>query len=445
MINQGHARAGWASVDITPPLGLPMGGRGPRISPGKELLDPLEAKVLWLEDGHGGRQLWVSLDLVGLGARSSAQMRQDLAMQTGVDVEAIVLNFAHVHSGPMANSEKYASGAPKPAGLRAYEAGLVERVVAAAVDAGRALREVRVEAHRGDSHIGVNRRNRGESGEMEMRPNAEGLCNPDLWVLDLVSASGRAVLYSYGCHPVLVYGFAWNSLSADFVGVSRRHLAQGLEGETHCQFLQGLAGNVRPRIVADFESLTFRPATPEDVVRAGTELAEDVLGALGKTGDELELRLKAAAGRVLLVQDRERIPSREFWRKLSRSEDELDRHLGTYWGERMDRGLPPVEAALFEIGLLSLADGHDIAWMGGEPVAEWQEVLRRSLRDEDLTVWGYCQDVPCYLPTDALLPEGGYEAVKSRFYNRDGPAPFRPGLDAEVSRQFQRLKKRLSY
>lgn len=445
MTNKNHARAGWASADITPPLGLPMGGRGSRLSPGKEVMDPLEAKVLLLEDDRGGRQLWVSLDLVGLSTRSGAQLRLDLSMQTGIDLEAIVLNFVHVHSGPMANADKYAACMEKPAGLREYEAVLIERVVAAAVTAGQNVQDVTVGVHRGHSSIGVNRRNRNEQGEMEMRPNADGTCNPDLWVLNLVSASERAIVYSYGCHPVLVYGYAWNSLSADFVGISRRHLAGSFKEETHCQFIQGLAGNVRPRIVADYEANAFRKATPDEVQQTGTELANDVLSALEEPGDALELNLKAVAGRVLLAQDLERIPAPEYWKELSQSDDELEQNLGVYWGARLDKGLPPVKAVLFEIGLLRLADGHDIAWMGGEPMAEWQDILRSSLQDQALTVWGYCQDVPCYLPTDALVEEGGYEPVASRSYNKDGPAPFGAGLDAEVSRQFQRLRKRLSF
>ena len=119
--------------------------------------------------------------------------------------------------------------------------------------------------------------------------------------------------------------------------------------ETHCQFIQGLAGNVRPRIVADFESNAFRKAAPEDVQRAGTELANDVLSALEGPGDVLELNLKAVAGRVLLAQDLERIPHPDYWKELSQSDDELERNLGVYWGARLDKGLPPVAAVVFEI------------------------------------------------------------------------------------------------
>ena len=72
------SRAGRAEVEITPPLGLPMGGRGPRFAPGAEVLDPLMAQALILEDGEGNRQLWVSLDLIGLDHGRAAALRQTL-------------------------------------------------------------------------------------------------------------------------------------------------------------------------------------------------------------------------------------------------------------------------------------------------------------------------------------------------------------------------------
>ena len=57
-------QAGWADIDITPPLGLPMGGRGPRFTAGASILDPLSAQVLVLGDESGHRLLVVSVDLI---------------------------------------------------------------------------------------------------------------------------------------------------------------------------------------------------------------------------------------------------------------------------------------------------------------------------------------------------------------------------------------------
>jgi neutral ceramidase len=437
------ARAGWATADITPPLGLPMGGRGPQFAFGKEVLDPLEARVVVLEDRAGTRQLWISLDLVGVSTRTSFQMRQDVAMQTGIGMDAIVLNCVHTHAGPMANADKYAARIEKPPALVAYEDSLIGKVVRAAAEAVRNLGTVTAKVHRGGSRIGINRRNRGPDGGMDMRPNADGPCNEDLWVLDLEGDPGRAVVYSHGCHPVLVYGFAWHAISADWVGVSRRKLEAKLGVSAHCQFIQGMAGNVRPRIVSDFEANCFRKATPDDVEATGDELATDVVSALSTPGDVLELDLAAAAGSVLVAQDLDRVPSLESWMQLAESEQELDRNLGRFWSDRLHEGLAPSQGVYFDVGLLRLAEGHRIAWLAGEPVAEWLGILRRGLADERLTTWGYCQDVPCYLPCDCLLPEGGYEVERSRWYNKDGPSPFKTGIDRTILSELKKLAERL--
>ncbi len=406
-------------------------------------MDPLEARLLLLEDSQGERQLWVSLDLVGVACRTSFQMRQDLAMQTGIRFEAIVVNCVHTHSGPMTNADKYAAHIDKPPALQAYEESLIQMVLEAAATAGRSMQAVAVSVHKGESRIGINRRNRDADGEMSMRPNANGLCNPDLWVLNLIGESGRAVVYSYGCHPVLVYGFAWNALSADWVGVSRRQLATRLGEGSHCQFIQGMAGNVRPRIVSDFETNSFRAAKPEDVDKTGLEIAADVLATLESGGEGIDLDLLAAAGHVLVTQDREHMPTIDHWRELGDSEDELNRYLGEFWSGRLERGLSPSQAVYFDVGLLQLAKGHRIAWLAGEPVAEWMGILRSGLEDENLTTWGYCQDVPCYLPTDCLLPEKGYEVEMSRWYNKDGPSPFVEGIDETVLSEMRRLESQL--
>jgi len=62
------------------------------------------------------------------------------------------------------------------------------------------------------------------------------------------------------------------AISADFPALPVMCCADRSE-PTHLQFVQGFAGNVRPRIVADFEKGTFRASTPADLQEAGKQLA----------------------------------------------------------------------------------------------------------------------------------------------------------------------------
>lgn len=437
--------AGWSQVDITPPLGLPMGGRGPRYTPGASIHSPLLAQACALQDADGGCTLWISLDLIGLPHAIAESLRYQMAAHAGVPYEAVILNYAHTHSGPMVNFDEHADDRPKPEVLAAYEEALYGKVLRLACEAVARLAPAEVSLHRGTSDLGINRRRRLPSGDMAMAPNPEGVYNPDLWVLDVRAGGGdQCVLFSYGCHAVIAYGFTWDGISSDYPGVARTHLAEQLGPGTHAQFIQGLAGDVRPRILADPASGRFRTSTPDDLEAAGAGLAQDVLRALRDPGEALALDLAAAAGWVHAERDLDALPPLAHWHRLAASTDELSRNLGTYWASRIESGLSPARATPWPVGLLQLTREHKIAWLAGEAVAEWQAHLRAWLDDPRLAVWGYCQEIPGYMPTDELLPQGGYEVVQANTYGVTGPAPLAPGLNDGVQARFRDLAARLS-
>ncbi len=441
------ARAGWAEVETTPPPGLPMGGRGPRFTPGATILDPLSAQATVLEDPAGRRTLWISVDLIGLSPIIAEPLRYDLSALTGIPIEAVILNFSHTHSGPMGGFEGYATTLPKPRELDAYDGRLCQDIVRVALNAVENLQPVTVTEYRGMSLVGINRRRKHPSGEIVMGPNPNGTHNSDLWVID-ISATGsddRCVIFNYGCHPVIVYGYAWDGISADFPGVCRNVLRSELGANVHCQFIQGLAGNVRPRVLADLDQGRFRKSTPSDTVAAGTELAADIVRTLRGEGTRLALDIATAQGRFLAPRDQREIPPADHWRTLLGSDDELSRNLGGYWGERLESGMPPVKAVPWPVGLIRLAEGRRIAWIAGEVLAEWLDLVRGWLDDPNLIAWGYCQEGRGYLPTDELLPEGGYEVDRANTYTTTGPGPFAEGLDASARQTFLSLARQLQY
>ena len=50
----------------------------------------------------------------------------------------------------------------------------------------------------------------------------------------------------------------------------------------------------------------------------------------------------------------------------------------------------------------------------------------------NIVTWGYSQESKSYLPTESLLPEGGYEVVDSNLTRGSTPAPFAPGIEAAL-------------
>ena len=438
------SKAGWSQIEITPPLGLPMGGRGPRFTPGAEIIDPLLAQALVLEDSAGRRLLVISMDMIGMSYHATSELRFELMAATGIPFDAIVINASHTHSGPMTGFEGYATPVPKPRDMQAYERGLIQRTVNMVHEAIALLAPAEVHLSRGTSEIGINRRRRDAEGNMGMGPDPHGTYNRDLWVMEIKAGPRHHVAFSYGCHPVLVYSFVWDGISADWPGVCRQHLETALGSQVQAQFIQGLAGNVRPRQVADLDRGIFRkPTTAADHVAAGTQIAGDVLAAL-QHGQQVELDLAAVAGFALLPRDMDRVMPGEHWRSLAAQDDELNRNIGAYWAERLEKGPPPVAVVPWNIGLMQLAPGEIIAWMAGEPLAEWLELVRHWLGNEKLSVWGYCQDGRCYIPTDEIIAQGGYEVIPSNTYNKSGPAPFAAGINEVAKRTFLDLAAQLA-
>jgi neutral ceramidase len=436
-----NARAGWAEVDITPPLGLPMGGRGPRYAPGNEVIDPLMAQVLVLEDADNNRVMWLSLDLIGLSFERSSELRYELSAITGIPYSRIILNFAHTHSGPMVNFEKYPGSREEPPELRVYHQELRNKLLRMSLKATSHLQSVNVTLHWGESNIGINRRRELDTGEIALAPNPEGAYNPDLWLMDIqpLNQTQRCMLFSVGCHPVIVYGYAWQGISADYPGACRCALKEQYGDDVHCQFFQGLAGNVRPRILADTEEGIFRKSSADDHVKAGQQLADDITLALATPGESLDIQLACRSGWVAVRRDMNKILPLEAWQEMALSEDELTRNVGRYWSNRIILGPPLAQVSPMKVGVIYLAKSHAIAWISAEAVAEWMPIIKACDPSLIIGVWGYSQFVPTYLPTDALLAQGGYEVVNANMYEVNGPGPFAPGLDGAFSKVFKKL------
>ena len=100
--------AGWAELNITPPLGIALGGRGDLEEGASAVADSLRAQVTILSDARTEPIVLISLDLIGLPAWFSAQTTAEVTACTGIPAERIVFNCSHTHSGPLTFRELFA-------------------------------------------------------------------------------------------------------------------------------------------------------------------------------------------------------------------------------------------------------------------------------------------------------------------------------------------------
>ncbi len=405
---------------------------------------PLVGQVLALEDSRGKRLLLVSLDLIGISSALCMAMQVRLGAVAGVSPEAVVINVSHTHSGPMTHFDEFATLLSKPRNLVEYEVWLVDQMALAAGEAVGRLASATVDCYLGRCDIGINRRRFGPDGKVGMGPNPEGVYRPELFLLDLVqSESGaRCLAFSVACHPVIEVGWAPTLVSPDFPGEARAALKERFGEALHTQFFQAACGNIRPRILADLGQGVFRRCESGDAEKVGRELAQAVEETLQTPPERLKLELAVAETWAVLPKEMTVAYTREdleafVEQKGARGE------AARYWLECHPKAHSFAETVPWPVGIFSLTPNCRIAWFGGEPFAEWQELVRQTLGDERVIIWGYTGKCAGYLPLDENLPEGGYEVSGTGLFRKTGPRPLGPGINAAIAEAFRRLDERL--
>ena len=250
---------GTAAADITPPVGIAMGGYWGRRSGATHIRDRLMAKALVCGCG-AARVALVAVDLVGLDADVVRGIREKVARATGIESAAIMVCASHTHAGPLTFPFR-GMGCIDSGYLEQVSDAVVEVVVAAAADS----RQGRLYYARPPVQIGINRREPHPQGT-RIGQNPAGPVVPYAHVLRFVADDGTgATLFNHACHPV-VLGHDNLQISGDFAGAAARYIEEQTGDEA--LFVNGASGDVNPRIAN---------GSFADVERLGQELGRAVL------------------------------------------------------------------------------------------------------------------------------------------------------------------------
>ena len=78
-----------------------------------------------------------------------------------------------------------------------------------------------------------------------------------------------------------------------------------------------------------------------------------------------------------------------------------------------------------------------VVFLGGEVVVDYSLRLKRELDRDRTWINAYANDVACYIPSERVLKEGGYEGGDAMTFH-DWPAPFAPGLEKRIVDEVRR-------
>ncbi|MDB5390387.1 MAG: Neutral/alkaline non-lysosomal ceramidase, partial [Planctomycetaceae bacterium] len=98
---------------------------------------------------------------------------------------------------------------------------------------------------------------------------------------------------------------------------------------------------------------------------------------------------------------------------------------------RLDRGEALQSKLEYPIQTWSFGKSLAMVFLPGEVVVDYSLRLKRELDGQRLWITAYANDEPCYIPSERILQEGGYEGRDAMTYY-DRPGPLQAGLEKQI-------------
>lgn len=393
-------QAGVAKVDITPGEAMWMAGYGARESASTGTIHKLWAKALVIQDAQGHHGVLITMDLLGIPQKISADVRAGLQSALGLEKSQIILNSSHTHSGPVLSNalfDIYPLTSKEIRKIDRYSEVLVSQIIELVQSAHAQLEPVRIFSGNGVTRFQVNRRNNTE-GTLIKQTSLEGPNDHAVPVLKVTKSDGSmmAIAFGYACHPTVL---DTTLVSGDYPGFAQLALEQTHEG-TMALFFQGAGADQNPL-----------PRRSIPLARQyGRTLAAAVDRVLEEDMVELDPMLKTAYREIPL--DLNVPPSVESLEELCESSSAYQAR----WARRLlgqtKSGATFPENYPFPLQVWKMGN-QAIFTLGGETVVGYA-IRLKEIFGYDSIIMGYTNDVMSYIPTAKILREGGYEGASAQ-------------------------------
>jgi neutral ceramidase len=448
--NHNTLYAGAARVDITPSGNCLMGGFAARDHGCEGIHDRLYVTALALSR-HGKKLVIIGVDILALNNEQMDKIWMFADKRLNLRPDQLFINCSHTHAGPEVrptfNHETCAPGQvgkPDPA----YIDELLEKIIISADKALKSLKPAEAAWGIGETFIGINRRAPDKSIYSQQATGYENFPNPDKEidrtcpVILIKDKKGKPISLVSGasCHPTTMR-YDNYLISAEFPGVTRRILEEDLEGAPSL-FLQGIAGDVKPRQVVAGNS--FRSGNFDDIEIVGQELAADVIRTIKKGLKPLDVRIGTSLKRVALPFNKSW--NRETFRRYaSKEEAQYRRVWAEYWLKKLSQGEAVPQSIDLTLSIVELSPELRLLGIAGELLTDMGLKIKHQFKDGNTLPFGYTNGEIAYIPDAEALREGGYEAIETIFFSHDKPAPFIEEIEEIILTGFDELKRDIVY
>ena len=402
---------GVARIDISPQTPIRLSGFGGRRTESEGIAQRLWAKAVALGNNAEGPALLMTVDNCGISGAIADEVAERLQRAVGIPRERVVICSTHTHSGPcltgvLPNLFSRDIVPEQQATIDRYTRDLIDRLEQVARAALADRRPGKLEWSQGSVDFARNRRTPG------------GPVDHALPVLKISAPDGalRGLVANYACHCTTLGG-DFNQAHGDWAGCAQEYLERDHPGAVALITI-GCGGDSNPQ-----------PRNTMALARQhGEEVATEVKRLLGLTFVPLESKLVCATKRIELPFQTHF--TRAEWEQRATRDGIVGYHAKKNLA-RLDRGEQlPTHLPYF---VQSWNFGRDLAmvFLAGEVVIDYTLRLKTTFDPARLWVSGYANGVPCYIPSQRVLREGGYEAEDSLWYY-DRPARLAPESEDRI-------------
>ncbi len=412
-------QAGAARVDITPEQAVRLSGYGNRTTPHEGVAQRLFAKALVLQWDQEAPLVILTVDNCGVPKELRAEVLQRL-LSAGLNIEdaRLALHSTHTHCAPMLSGLlPFIFGQDmspeETAAVDAYTSRLTSSLTDVVQSAFAKLEPARLSRGLGRAGFARNRREPKPTG-IVLGLNQSGPVDHDLPVLRVTGADGklRALFTSYACHCTTL---SINETHGDWAGCAGADLETAHPGAV-ALIAVGCGADQNP----------FPRRELAHVEQHGAELAAEVSRVAAGELQPVEGPVTAALQTVQLPF--EGGLTRADWVARTESTHKATAYHARQHLAMLDVGKPLPDKLDYTLQMWRFGDGLCVVNLPGEVVVDYGLRLKREWDSARLWVNSYTNDVPCYIPSQRVWEEGGYEVATSMlYYGR--PTRFASGVE----------------
>ena len=414
-------RIGAAAVEVTPGFPVRLSGFGFRRVESEGVTQKIWAKALAIDDGQDGPAVIVTVDNLGVPWPLVQSVAKRLGTKAGLVPERFAVTATHTHTAPMLSMvAPTLFGQPIPAEhqrhIDRYTEQLTDWIEQTALEALRDLQPGRLEWSPGSA---------GKVGFAKNRRSKGGPVDHDLPVLIARTAKGdiRAVYTSYACHCVTL---SHNKVSGDWAGYAQEWLQKNNPGAVALVSI-GCGADQNPNSGVTGDNV-------EAALAQGRQIADEVARRLKGSLTPITGKLKTTLSQVALAFGTP--PTKAEWERLAKRSDAIGYHARVQLA-RLARSEALQTRLDYPIQTWHFDDELAMVFLPGEVVVDYSLRLKREFDRDRIWINAYANDAPCYIPSERVLREGGYEGAGAMVYY-DRPTKLAAGLEDKIIGEIHR-------